>query len=83
MDATETAETWKVVGRGELQLSVLFEQMRREGFEFLVSKPQVVFKIEDGVKLEPMEKAVIDVAGDYMGAVYTKAFRKKGDLTFY
>lgn len=70
-------DTWKVVGRGELQLSVLFEQMRREGFEILVSKPQVVFKEEDGKKLEPMEIAVVDVEEDYFGAVMQKLSERK------
>jgi GTP-binding protein len=80
VDSTAATDTWKVIGRGELQLSVLFEQMRREGFEFLVSKPQVIFKHENGKKMEPMEKAVIDVDGSYMGAVTQKLSERKGIL---
>jgi GTP-binding protein len=80
VENTSATDTWKVIGRGELQLSVLFEQMRREGFEFLVSKPQVIFKIENGKKMEPMEKAVIDVDGSYMGVVTQKLSERKGIL---
>lgn len=81
IENTDKTDTWKVIGRGELQLSVLFEQMRREGFEFLVSKPQVLFKIEDGKKLEPMENAIIDVEENYLGAVTQKLGERKGVLT--
>ncbi|MCB0376930.1 MAG: translational GTPase TypA [Bdellovibrionales bacterium] len=80
VEPTDTAETFKVLGRGELQLSVLFEQMRREGFELLVSKPQVLFKEEDGKTLEPMEMAVIDVEQEYLGAVTQKMGERKGVL---
>lgn len=81
IESTEKTDTWKVIGRGELQLSILFEQMRREGFEFLVSKPQVLFKNENGKKLEPMEVAVIDVEENYLGAVTQKLGERKGVLT--
>ncbi len=81
VEDTESPETWKVTGRGELQLSVLFEQMRREGFELLISKPQVIIKDIDGVKSEPMEKAVIDVEENYSGAVTQKLGERKGILT--
>ncbi len=81
VEPTETPETFKVIGRGELQLSVLFEQMRREGFEMLVSKPQVLFKDIDGVKSEPMETAVVDVEEAYLGAVTEKLGKRKGVLT--
>lgn len=77
---TDSGEAWKIFGRGELQLSVLFEQMRREGFEFLVGKPTVVFKQEDGKTLEPMEIAVVDVEQDYLGAVTKKLGERKGVL---
>lgn len=80
VEPTESAESFKVLGRGELQLSVLFEQMRREGFEILVSKPQVLMHKEDGVLKEPMERAVIDVEQDYLGAVTQKLGERKGVL---
>lgn len=80
VENTEFTDTWKVIGRGELQLSVLFEQMRREGFEFLVGKPQVLLKKEEGVTLEPVEKAIIDVEEDFVGAVTQKLGQRKGVL---
>ena len=80
VEPTDTPETFKVLGRGELQLSILFEQMRRESFEILVSKPQVQFQKEDGVKKEPMEIAVVDVEEDYVGAVTQKLGERKGVL---
>ena len=81
VEASDSTDTWKVVGRGELQLSILFEQMRREGFEFLVSKPQVVFKFENERKLEPMERTIIDVEESYIGTVTQKLGERKGILT--
>jgi len=81
IEDTDKPDAFKILGRGELQLSVLFEQMRREGFEFLVSKPQVMIKVEDGQKLEPMEMAVVDVEQDYLGAVTQKLGERKGVLT--
>jgi GTP-binding protein len=80
VEDTDTPESFKVLGRGELQLSVLFEQMRREGFELLVSKPQVLMHKEGGVLKEPMEIAVIDVEQDYVGAVTQKMGERKGVL---
>jgi len=80
VEPTDQAESFKVLGRGELQLSVLFEQMRREGFEFLVGKPQVLMHKEDGVLKEPMEMAIIDVEQDYVGAVTQKMGERKGVL---
>ncbi|MCB0391634.1 MAG: translational GTPase TypA [Bdellovibrionales bacterium] len=80
VESTDKTDTWKVIGRGELQLSVLFEQMRREGFEFLVSKPQVLLKTENGKKMEPMEKAYVDVEENYLGAVTQKLGERKGVL---
>jgi GTP-binding protein len=78
MEPTDSPETFKVFGRGELQLGVLIETMRREGFELVVGKPQVLFKTENGQKLEPMENAVIDVAEEYTGVVTEKLGRRKG-----
>ncbi len=80
VEDTERGDAWRVSGRGELQLAILFEQMRREGFELLVSKPQVIFKTEDGKKLEPMEIAVVDVEEDYFGAVAQKLGSRKGTI---
>ena len=78
IEATKLSDTWKIMGRGELQLCVLFEQMRREDFEFLVSKPTVIFKEVDGVRMEPMESAVIDVEKGYVGAVTEALNGRKG-----
>jgi GTP-binding protein len=78
MERTSSNEAFKVIGRGELQLGVLIEQMRREGFELCVSKPQVLFKEEGGVKKEPFEMAVIDVADQFVGVVTEKMGTRKG-----
>lgn len=80
VEDTDSPEKFKVLGRGELQLSVLFEQMRREGFEILVSKPQVLMHKEEGVLMEPMERAVIDVEQGFVGAVTQKMGERKGVL---
>ncbi len=81
VEKTSATDAFKVIGRGELQLGVLIEQMRREGFELLVSKPQVVFKEENGKKLEPFEHAVIDIEDPYVGAVTEKLGMRKGVMT--
>lgn len=78
LEPTDSPETFKVFGRGELQLGVLVETMRREGFELVVGKPQVVFKHENGEKLEPIENVVVDVSEDYTGVVTEKLGRRKG-----
>ena len=78
VEDTDQTDTFKVLGRGELQLAVLIEQMRREGFELLISKPQVVMKEENGEKLEPFEKVTIDVADEYSGAVTKKLGERRG-----
>lgn len=78
LEPTDSPETFKVFGRGELQLGVLVEQMRREGFEMVIGKPQVVFKTENGQKLEPIENVIVDVAEDYTGVVTEKLGRRKG-----
>ncbi len=75
---TESPEKFKVMGRGELQLAVIIEQMRREGFELLVSKPQVLMKMVDGALQEPMEIATIDVPSEYVGVVTEKLGSRKG-----
>ncbi len=81
VEETDTTEAFKVSGRGELHLSVLIENMRREGYEFAVSKAEVLYHYdEDGKKLEPMEKAYIDVPEDFSGAVIEKLSMRKGEL---
>ncbi|KYG69090.1 GTP-binding protein TypA [Bdellovibrio bacteriovorus] len=81
VEKTDSTDAFKVVGRGELQLGVLIEQMRRENFELLVSKPTVVFKEENGKKMEPMEIAVIDIEDSFVGAVTEKLGKRKGVMT--
>ena len=79
---TDTTDAFEVAGRGELQLGVLIETMRREGYELSVSRPRVVFKEdEDGKKLEPMEEVVIDVDDAYTGVVVEKMSLRKGEMT--
>ena len=81
VEATDTTEAFKVSGRGELHLSVLIENLRREGYEFQVSKPEVMFKTdENGKKLEPIELATIDVDQEYTGSVIEKLGRRKGEM---
>ncbi len=81
VEETETTESFKVSGRGELHLSVLIENMRREGFEFAVSKAEVLYhKDENGKLLEPMELAYIDVPEEFSGSVIEKLSQRKGEL---
>lgn len=81
VEDTDTTESFKVSGRGELHLSVLVENMRREGFEFSVSKAEVLFKTdENGKKLEPMEHAMIDVPDEFSGSVIEKLGQRKGEM---
>lgn len=80
VEETDSTDAFKVSGRGELHLSVLIENMRREGFEFQVSKPEVLFKTIDGKKHEPIEIAIIDVAQSFVGAVIEKLGSRKGEL---
>ena len=77
---TESGETFEVRGRGELQLAVLIEQMRREGFELTVSRPEVILRTVDGVPQEPYERATIDIPPDYIGAVQGALAARKGRL---
>ncbi len=76
----ESADQFKVAGRGEMHLSILIETMRREGYELCCSTPRVLYKEIDGVKCEPMERVTIDVPTDYSGSVIEKLGRRKGDL---
>ncbi|WP_027338921.1 translational GTPase TypA [Halonatronum saccharophilum] len=73
-------DTFKVSGRGELHLSILIETMRREGYEFQVSKPEAIIKIEDGKKLEPIEEVFVDVPEEFMGTVIEEFGRRKGEM---
>ena len=78
---TPGGEAFEVAGRGELQMGVLIENMRREGFELSISRPQVLFKEENGVRMEPVEEVTIDVDDEYTGAVVEKLTGpRKGDL---
>ena len=80
VEETDTTEAFIVKGRGELHLSILIETMRREGYEFQVSKPQVIMKEIDGVLCEPVEELVIDVPEDFVGPVMEKIGKRKGEL---
>jgi len=78
---TERPDTWEVLGRGELQLAVLVETMRREGFEMTVGKPQVVTREVDGKIFEPVERVSVDVPDDYLGVVTQLLALRKGTMT--
>ena len=81
VEETDTTESFKVSGRGELHLSVLIENMRREGYEFAVSKAEVLYKEDEtGKRLEPMELAYIDVPEEFSGTVIEKLSQRKGEL---
>jgi GTP-binding protein len=81
LEGTDSPESINVVGRGELQLSILIEMMRREGFELQVSRPQIVTKEVDGHRLEPVEDLVIDVPEEFQGVVIAQAGGRKGTMT--
>jgi GTP-binding protein len=81
LENTDSPETVKVVGRGELQLSILIEMMRREGFELQVSRPEIVTKEVNGQRVEPVEDLVIDVQEDFQGVVIAMAGGRKGTMT--
>ncbi len=82
VEETESTDTFKVSGRGELHLSILIETMRREGYEFAVSRPKVIFKTdENGKRLEPMEDLSVEVPEEYVGTVIEKLGSRKGELT--
>jgi len=78
---TDAGDTFKVSGRGELHLSILIENMRREGFEMAVSKPEVIYREISGKKMEPMEYLVVDVPSDYQGVIIEKMGPRKGEMT--
>lgn len=80
VEETDSADCFKVSGRGELHLSILIETMRREGYEFQVSRPQVIFKEKDGKRLEPMERLIIDVPEEFSGSVIEKLGTRKAQM---
>ncbi|MFN9309034.1 translational GTPase TypA [Gemmatimonas sp.] len=81
VEDSDTTDAWSVSGRGELHLSILMETMRREGFEFQVSRPRVITRIDDnGQKLEPFEELAIDVPEDYLGVVIEKLGPRKAEM---
>ena len=81
LEETDTPDCFKVYGRGELHLSILIENMRREGYEFQVSRPKVIFKEINGKKCEPIEHLVVDVPDTSVGAVLNKIGARKGEMT--
>lgn len=80
VEDTDSTDAFKVSGRGELHLSILIETMRREGYEFQVSKPTVIYKYKDDVKYEPMEYLTIDVPEEFMGVVIEKLGTRKAEM---
>jgi GTP-binding protein len=81
VEETESPDSFKVLGRGEMQLGVLIEMMRREGFELSVGRPEIVTKMVDGVRMEPVEHVTIDVPEEYTGVVIEKLGPRKGEMT--
>jgi GTP-binding protein len=81
VEETEGMDSFKVSGRGELQLAILIEMMRREGYEMQVSKPEVITRIVNGKKLEPIEQVVIDCPDNFIGVVTEALGRRKGHMT--
>ena len=81
VEDTDTPESFRVLGRGELQLAILIETMRREGFELMVGKPEIVVRNENGRKLEPQERVVIDVADNFIGIIMETLGSRRGEMT--
>lgn len=81
VEMTESPDIFKVSGRGELQMAILIETMRREGYEFAVSRPEVLFREKDGIKMEPVEEVVVDVHQDYSNKVIDNLQKRKGIMT--
>ena len=81
VEETGSPDAFKVLGRGEMQLGVLIEMMRREGFELMVGRPEIVTKMVDGVRMEPVEHVTIDVPEEYTGVVIEKLGPRKGEMT--
>ena len=80
VEETDSADTFRVSGRGELHLSILIETMRRQGYEFQVSRPEVIYTYVDGVKMEPIELLMIEVPESYVGAVIEKLGARKAEM---
>ena len=80
LEMTDSPDAFIVKGRGELQLSILLENMRREDYEVAVSRPEVIIKVEDGVKKEPIEHVTVDVSDEFVGVVIEKLGQRKGEL---
>ncbi len=80
VEDTDSTESFRVLGRGELHLSILIENLRREGYEFMVSKPKVMLREENGKTYEPMEEVLIDVPEEFVGAVIEKLGSRKGEM---
>jgi GTP-binding protein len=80
VEDTDTPESFRVLGRGELQLAILIETMRREGFELMVGKPEIVVRTENGRKLEPVERLVIDVADNFIGIIMETLGTRRGEM---
>ena len=80
VEPTDSPESFKVSGRGQLHLGILVENMRREGFEFQVSAPEVIYKTIDGVKCEPIEYLVVDIPEEHQGVVMENLGRRKAEM---
>src|SRR3989441_913078 len=80
VEDTDTPESFRVLGRGELQLAILIETMRREGFELMVGKPEIVTRTENGKKLEPLERLVIDVPENFIGIIMETIGSRRGEM---
>jgi len=81
VEDTDTPESFRVLGRGELQLAILIETMRREGFELIVGKPEIVVRTENGKKLEPVERLVIDIPENFIGIIMETLGSRRGEMT--
>ena len=80
VEDTDTPESFRVLGRGELQLAILIETMRREGFELMVGKPEIVVRTENGKKLEPLERLVVDIPENYIGIILETLGTRRGEM---
>ena len=80
VEDTDTPESFRVLGRGELQLAILIETMRREGFELMVGKPEIVVRTENGKKLEPVERLVIDIPDNFIGIIMESLGSRRGEM---
>jgi len=77
---SDTTDVFRVLARGELQLAILIETMRREGYELMVGKPEIVVREENGKKLEPLERLVVDCPESFVGVVMESLGRRRGEL---